>query len=104
VSKPAQSREGDLLTVAQALQIVPIGRTTLYALVESGQLPHYRLQPHGSRRGRILLARQDLEAFLDTTRHDATPAPTSLDIDAIHAKVRRNLARPGGSPQCPSRT
>ena len=48
MSESAPPREGDLLTVAQALQIVPIGRTTLYSLIESGQLPHYRLQPNGS--------------------------------------------------------
>ena len=91
--------EGDLLTVAQALQIMPIGKTTLYALIETGQLPHYRLQPHGSRRGRILLARRDIEAFLDTTRHGATQAPTSLDIDAIHARVRRQMPGSNGTPQ-----
>ena len=90
---------GDLLTVTQALQLVPIGRTTLYALCESGALPHFRIQAPGSRRGRILLARRDIEAFLETARHGVTPAPTGLDIAGIHAKVRRRLAGSGESSQ-----
>ena len=90
---------GDLLTIAQALQLVPVGRTTLYALCESGALPHFRIRAPGSRRGRILLARRDLEAFVETARHAATPAPTSLDIDTIHARVRRQMPGSGGTPQ-----
>ena len=90
---------GDLLTVTQALQLVPIGRTTLYALCESGVLPHFRVRAPGSRRGRILLARRDIEAFLETARQGATRAPTSLDIDAIHDRVRRRRPESGGMPQ-----
>ena len=95
---------GDILSIPQALQLMPIGRTTLYSLCESGALPHYRVQVPGSRRGRVLVARRDLEAFLESARHGATHAPTCLDIDAIHARVRRSLANPDGNGRVPSQT
>ena len=60
--------EGDLITVKQVLALVPIGRSTLYSLVARGALPHYRVSSVGSHRGRILIARADLEAFLGSAR------------------------------------
>ena len=38
---------GDLLTVPQAQKLMPVGRSTLYALIESGDLPHYRVGAGG---------------------------------------------------------
>jgi len=81
-------REGDLLTVAQALAVLPVGRSTLYGLIESGELPHYRVRAPGSRRGRVLVARADLEAFLAGSRHEARRAPVGVDADSVLAKVR----------------
>ena len=57
---------GDLLTVSQA--VPPIGRSTPYKLVETGALPSFRVAAAGARRGRILIARADLEAFLGSAR------------------------------------
>ena len=82
-------REGDLLTVAQVLRIVPLSRTTGYALVDSGQLPSYRMSAAGSRRGRVLIARADLEAFLAGARQAATQAPVRVDVDKLLERVRR---------------
>ena len=76
-------REGDLLTIAQALRLVPVGKSTLYALVESGQLPCVRVSGTGARSGRILLWREDLEAFVERARHRATRAPVRPDVAAI---------------------
>ncbi len=70
--------EGDFLTVAQVLRIVPLGKTTVYALVESGELPSFRVSVAGSRRGRVLIDRRDLEAFLAGARQAATHAPVRL--------------------------
>lgn len=81
--------EGDLMTVPQALRLVPVGRATLYALIESGELPHYRVQALGSRRGRVLVHRADLEAFVQRARQAATRAPVAPDVDALLEKVRR---------------
>jgi excisionase family DNA binding protein len=86
---PAQLRPGDLLTVAQVLKIMPVGKSTLYALCDSGQLPCYRVRSAASRRGRILIARRDLETYLAGARHTATRAPVRLDVDGILAGLRR---------------
>ncbi len=82
-------REGDFLTVAQVLRIVPLSRTTVYALVDSGQLPSFRVSEAGSRRGRVLIARADLDAFLAGARQAATRAPVRVDVDNLLRKVRR---------------
>ena len=82
-------RTGDLLTVAEVLRIVPIGRSTVYALIDSGQLPSYRVSVAGSRRGRVLIAKADLEAFLAGARQAATRAPTHVDVDQLLKQVRR---------------
>ncbi len=80
---------GDFLTVAQILRIVPLGKTTVYALIDSGQLPSYRVSVAGSRRGRVLIAKADLEAFLVGARQAATPAPVRVDVDGLLRRVRR---------------
>lgn len=96
----AALREGDLLTVAQALRLVPVGRSTLYALIESGELPCYRVTALGSRRGRVLVHRGDLEAFVARARHVApTAAVVAPDVDALLSRVRarrRGIGPPNG--------
>ncbi len=81
-------REGDLLTVAQVLRLLPVGRSTVYQLVEEGRLPACRVRTAGSRRGRVLIARVDLEAFLAGARQAATRAPVRVDVDGL-LQVRR---------------
>ncbi len=85
--------EGDLLTIAQVRRILPVAKSTIYGLVESGQLPHYRVGATRRREGRILVARADLDAFIHESRHTRPVAPKRLDIDAIHVRVRN-----GGRP------
>lgn len=87
-------REGDLLTVPQALAVMPVGRSTLYTLLDSGQLPHYRVKAPGSRRGRVLIAKADLGAFLAGSRHEARRAPVGVDADAVLARVRGRNGSP----------
>ena len=82
-------REGDFLSVAQVLRIVPLSKTTVYALIDSGQLPSYRVSAAGSRRGRVLIAKADLETFLAGARQAATRAPTHVDVDQLLKQVRR---------------
>ena len=60
---------GDFLTVAQILKILPIGRSTIYGLVRSGELRSYRVG--GTRR--ILVARADLDAFIKQSRAGGGP-------------------------------
>ena len=85
---------GDFLTVPQALEILPVGRSTLYNLVETGALPSFRVSAAGSRRGRVLISRADLEAFIAESRQTATRAPVRLDADAVLERVRQR--REGG--------
>ena len=59
---------GDLLTIRQALAILPIGRSTLYKLVADGQIPAIRVRCAGSGRGRILIHRDDLDAVIEKSR------------------------------------
>jgi len=44
---------GDLLTIAQVLKLLPVGRSSIYALCESGELVHYRVGATRRRKGRI---------------------------------------------------
>ncbi len=80
---------GDFLTARQALQLLPIGRSTLYQLINEGRLPAYRVTTARSRRGRVLIARRDLEAFLTGARQAATGAPVRVDVDQLLERVRR---------------
>ncbi len=89
--------EGDLLTIVQVRRILPVAKSTIYGLVESGQLPHYRVGATGRHRGRILVARADLDAYLAKSRQARPVAPTRLDLDAIHARVRNGGAARGNA-------
>ncbi len=82
-------REGDFLSVAEVLRIVPLSKSTIYALVDSGQLPSFRVSVAGSRRGRVLIAKVDLEAFIEGARQAATRAPVRVDVDVLLERVRR---------------
>ena len=84
---------GHLLTVQQALALLPVGRSTLYALVDAGRLPAYRVQAASGRRGRLLISRHDLAAFLDSSRtggHTAAQA-ARVDVDAILSRLRKGV-------------
>ena len=80
---------GALLTIEQVRKILPVAKSTLYALVESGELPHYRVGGTGRRTGRILVARADLLAYLEKSRQARPVAPARLDLDEIHARIRK---------------
>lgn len=79
---------GELLTVSQALAILPVGRSTLYQLIDEGQLPSIRVRTAASRRGRVLVRRADLDAFIENSRHTAPLAPTRVDVDSLLKSVR----------------
>ena len=56
------------MTVAQTLCVLPIGRSTLYQLIDEGQIPSIRVKTRGSRRGRILIRHSDLDTFIEKSR------------------------------------
>jgi excisionase family DNA binding protein len=80
--------EGDLLTAAQVLKILPVGKATLYALAASGELPSFRVTALGSRGGRVLFHRSDVEAFVQRARQAAPRAPVGVDADELLRRVR----------------
>jgi len=95
VTAPTALREGDLLTVAQVLRLLPISKSTLYELAAEGVLPSFRVGAPGSRRGRLLFWRADVEAFVARARQAATRVPVDVDADAVLARLRRrSQARP----------
>ena len=84
---------GDFLTVKQVLEVLPVGRSTIYSLVQSGRLRSCRVGATGRRMGRILVARADLDIFIEKSRQVRSVPPTRLDLDEIHARVRNGAAR-----------
>jgi len=81
-------REGDVVTAAEALRLLPISKSALYELATEGILPSFRVGAPGSRRGRLLFWRGDIEAYVARARQAATRAPVRPDADAVLAKVR----------------
>ncbi len=59
---------GDLVTIREALTLVPVRRSLLYELVAASKIPSVRVGGAGSRRGRILIRRTDLDAFISKSR------------------------------------
>lgn len=71
----------ELLTIREAAGVLQgkVAQSTLYQAVETKSLPHYRVSG-GGRRGKILVTRADLLAWLE--RQKVTPgasAPASED-------------------------
>jgi excisionase family DNA binding protein len=100
--EPGPLQPGDLLSVVQALQLLPVGRATLYRLVAEGTLPAVRVASLGSRRGRILVVRAGLEAYVEGLRARAVTRPAgrgglALDVDALRSRILgRAVPSPAG--------
>ena len=59
----SKSIQNEWLTAPQLYGWLALGRTTVYALLQNGDIPSYRL-------GRkIMVRRQDVEAWLENHRH-----------------------------------
>ncbi len=72
--KPKSHYEpGDVITVQQALKICPISKTLMYGLIDDGTIPGFRVTSISSPRGRILVRRADVEAFMRRGFEKATP-------------------------------
>ncbi|MCI0587260.1 MAG: helix-turn-helix domain-containing protein [Planctomycetes bacterium] len=83
-------REGDYLTVAQVLRILPVGRTMLYALIAERTIPAIRIASVSSRRGRVLVLRRGLEEYLARLRVPQAPPirePVAVDVDTLRARI-----------------
>ena len=86
-------RPGDLLSIPQVQKLVPVGRSTIYKWVEDGALPCIRVGATRRRRGRVLVHRYDLRAFLEKSRQARVVAPTRVDVDGILEELRGGRKR-----------
>ena len=87
----------ELLTVAEVAATLRIGRSLAYVLCSDGTIPSVRVSGVGSRRGRVVVRRIDVEQYLDRLfgAHTATAAPTRVDVDDILKRVQRKGKRRG---------
>jgi excisionase family DNA binding protein len=69
------------LTPKEAAELVGCSESLIYQLCDERRLLHYRVGGKG-RRGKILIAEADLDAFLATCR--VTPAQ---DVEFVHLHV-----------------
>ncbi len=76
------------LTVSDVAQRLKIGVSTVYVLINSGQLPHHRI---GARRGAIRISEDDLAAYLANCHadsRDAAPPVTTTPMRKLkHLKL-----------------
>ena len=84
---------GDLLTVYQALQVLPVGKTLLYRLVEEGQIRSIRPRSVGSRRGRILVFRDSLEDYIRGQEAPARRTGVKVSVDDLLGRTPRRTDR-----------
>ena len=83
-------RGGDLLSVGQALDLVPLGRSKLYDLLDQGEIEHIRVPSTGRRRGRVFIPRAALEAFVERHRVGARGRRVApVNVNDRLAQVRR---------------
>jgi hypothetical protein len=90
-------RPGDLLSVEQALALLPVGRTMLYALLAERAIPSIRVATVGSRRGRVLVVRAGLDAYVASLQGPAVARPVArrgagVDVDALRVRVLREAS------------
>ena len=82
--------EGEYLTVAQVLRILPVGRSMLYDLIAERAIPAIRIASASSRRGRILVLRRGLEEYLARLRVPEPPparTPAAVDVDSLRDRI-----------------
>ena len=63
-------RPGDVLTIAQALKILPIPKSTIHDMIEARDFPAFPVRQTSSGRKNYVVLRSDLEAFLRGKRQD----------------------------------
>jgi hypothetical protein len=55
------------VSIAQALELVPFGETTLRALMDDGRLPFSRISALPGKRGRVAIRVSDIDKLLTAT-------------------------------------
>jgi len=78
-------REGALLPIRQAMQLLPLSRGSLYRLAAEGALETVRV-PCAGGRCRVLFLRDAIERYVQAARL-GPPAPEPDTVDGILARV-----------------
>ncbi len=91
----------EFLDIHELSEFLSIKRSTLYAMVESGDLPHYRI-------GRLIrFKRNDLDAWIETYRREGTEIEKKakeilkgvrnpkIDVDKVAKKVIEEVKNSG---------
>jgi excisionase family DNA binding protein len=79
-----------LLTVPQAAKLLCAGRSYLYELISSGDIKSISLRKRGNVRGKRLVSRESVLAFIQ--RHlDAAPSPAPLvEVEVLPPRHNHN--------------
>jgi len=88
-------RPGDWLSVREALALLPVGKSMLYRLVGEGRIPAIRVASVGSRRGKWLVERAGLEAYVARLRAATTSREVKVDVDQVRDRLRRHRGGTG---------
>jgi hypothetical protein len=100
VSEPA----GGLLLIPEVASLLRVSRALAYRLCTDGTIPSARIACVASRRGRLVVRREDVDAYVVRLFAGQAPRAPRLDVDAIHARVRRRLGRPTSGRGSASKT
>lgn len=75
----------EYLTVEEAAEVMSLGLSTVYAMIDSGKLPCHDVGPRG---GSKRIKREDLQAYLDSCRRGEKPREQSPPKTKLkHLKV-----------------
>jgi excisionase family DNA binding protein len=72
-----------MLTPKAAAERLGVSPSLIYQLCNEGVLPSYRFGGAG-KRGRVMVAEPDLEAYIDRCRHEATANRLPLKLKHIN--------------------
>jgi Helix-turn-helix domain len=80
---------GDLLTITEVLEVVPVSRSWLHERIRREELPAMRLAE------KLVIHRDDLAGFLDRQRiryRRPNGNARRLDVDGVIAQIRREAS------------
>lgn len=91
VMSPATTdSEARMLSVPQICGLLAVSKSTVYALVDTGELPSYHI---GTGRGAIRVSRNDLNAYLASRRkggmspEQTIPAPRRVKLETLRPRT-----------------
>ena len=81
-----------LVTIAEVARELRIGRSLAYRLCTDGTIPSARIASAGTRRGRLVVRREDLDDYIERLFRVGNPTPARIDVDGLLARIRDSRA------------